>query len=97
VNRARVAMRAARRAAALAAIAVIGLELPARGWALCPNCLGQRSALTPALKLIGIFLAIPFAVAAVVYLVVRRGLHGRGLDASAPSAPASGDGGNQGG
>ena len=100
--------RAARSAAASLVLIATWACLPGRAWALCPNCLGQQSALTPTLKLIGIFLAVPFAVAAAVYLVLRRALHGRWLaaagaapspgappSASSPLAPPSSDGGTQ--
>ena len=78
-------------------------------WALCPNCLAQRQTLTPALKLVGLFLLLPFAVAAVVAWVVRRAVYLRSAppsDAPPPSValpspascvPPSGGGGAQGG
>ncbi len=110
MNRARAATRAARPGAAALVLIATWVHVSGRAWALCPNCLAQHSALTPTLKLIGIFLAVPFAVAAAVYLVVRRAFHGRLLAAAgsapsagappsapAPSAPASSDGGTQGG
>jgi len=75
-------------------------SLAARAWALCPNCLAQRSVLTPTLELLGLFLLVPFAVAAIVIGVVRRALY-RGPTSfaapSLPSAPPSSDGGDQGG
>ena len=46
-------------------------------WALCPNCLAQRQTLTPTLELLGLFLLVPFAVAAIAIWVVRRALYGR--------------------
>ena len=73
-------------------------------WALCPNCLGQRPTLTPTLELVGLFLLVPFAVAAVVYLVLRRAVYGRAtppppsppVPPSPPSlAPPSSGGGVQ--
>jgi hypothetical protein len=98
-------------ARALSAACMVALALaPARAWALCPNCLGQHSALTPTLKLIGLFLLLPFLVAGAIYAVVRRAVYGRwslpgrgapaSLPTSEPSAPsalASSDGGVQAG
>jgi hypothetical protein len=49
---------------------------PQRAFALCPNCLGQRSGLTPTLQLVGLFLLVPFTVALVVYRLLRRALAG---------------------
>jgi hypothetical protein len=73
-------------------------------FALCPNCLAQRSVLTPTLELLGLFLLVPFAVAAIAIGVVRRVLYGRAARPAAslpsllpPSAPPSGTGGDQGG
>lgn len=59
-----------RRLAQLAAVA--GALLPAPAWALCPNCLGQTPALTPTLKLVGLFLLVPPAIFFAVARVVRR-------------------------
>jgi hypothetical protein len=55
----------------LAAWAVLGL-LPARAFALCPNCLGQTRTLTPTLRLLGAFLLIPFVLVYVAWRVIRR-------------------------
>jgi len=68
------------------------LSVPAassRAWALCPNCLAQQSVLTPTLKLLGLFLVVPFVVAAGVYLVVRRTSYGgaRLVVVASPAAP----------
>ncbi len=41
-------------------------------WALCPNCLGQSSALSSTLKVVGVFLLVPPAIVLVVTLVIRR-------------------------
>ena len=85
-------------ARALAQMILAGLimaSLGARAWALCPNCLAQRATLTPTLELLGLFLLVPFAVAAIAIGVVRRALYGRAP--SLPSAPPSSDGGDQGG
>ena len=43
-----------------------------RGWALCPNCLGQAPTLGPALRLIGLFLLVPPTVFFVVMWAIRR-------------------------
>jgi len=56
--------------AAAAALALAAW--PRAALALCPNCLGQADRLTPTLKLVGLFLLVPFAVAAVVIRIVRR-------------------------
>jgi len=55
-------------------IATIALALliPARAFALCPNCLGQTRALTPTLRLLGAFLLVPFLVAYVAARLIRR-------------------------
>jgi len=77
-------------------------------FALCPNCLAQRSLLTPTLELLGLFLLVPFAVTAIAIGVVRRVLYGRAARPSLapaasrasllpPSVPPSGAGGDQGG
>ncbi len=93
------------RAAVVSVAAAIGLASPA--WALCPNCLAQRQTLTPTLELLGLFLLVPFAVAAIAIWAVRRALYGRTLSARAgapvgapsvaPSAPPSSAGGDHGG
>lgn len=70
----------------------------ARAWALCPNCLAQRPVLTPTLELLGLFLLVPFAVAAIAIGVVRRALYRRSPPSSSlPSAPPSSEGGDHGG
>jgi hypothetical protein len=99
-----------RAALAIVAAAVVTGLWSRVAWALCPNCLAQRQTLTPALKLVGLFLLLPFAVAAVVAWVVRRALYLRSAAPSevppsvaAPPSPASvwippsGSGGAQGG
>jgi len=48
------------------------LLLPARAFALCPNCLGQARSLTPTLRLLGAFLLIPFVIAYVAARLIRR-------------------------
>lgn len=47
-------------------------SLPARAFALCPNCLGQTRSLTPTLRLLGAFMLIPFLVAYVAARLIRR-------------------------
>jgi len=46
--------------------------VPARAFALCPNCLGQTRTLTPTLRLLGAFLLVPFVVAYVAARLIRR-------------------------
>jgi hypothetical protein len=43
----------------------------APAWA-CPACLGKNEALPPALKPVGLFLLVPFALFGLTVLVVRR-------------------------
>jgi hypothetical protein len=43
----------------------------APAWA-CPACIGKNEALPPALKLVGLFLLVPFVLFAVTIVVVRR-------------------------
>jgi hypothetical protein len=43
-----------------------------RAWALCPNCLGQNQALTPTLRIVGVFLLVPPAIFFAVAHVIRR-------------------------
>jgi len=59
--------------AALALLSVIGgvVIAAAPAWA-CPACLGKNEALPPALKLVGLFLLVPFALFGITVLVVRR-------------------------
>ena len=61
-----------RAAAAALALATALAAWPRAALALCPNCLGQADTLTPTLKLVGLFLLVPFAVAAVLIRIVRR-------------------------
>ena len=75
------------------ALATLLAAWPRLAWALCPNCLGQQSALTPTLKLVGLFLLVPFAVAGVFVLVARRILYGRPASLPVPASPASDGGG----
>jgi hypothetical protein len=59
-----------RSAASIVALAFATLASPA--WALCPNCLGQKAALTPTLRIVGVFLLVPPAVFFFVARVIRR-------------------------
>ncbi|HEY2900239.1 MAG TPA: hypothetical protein VGL59_06670 [Polyangia bacterium] len=38
----------------------------------CPYCLGKETTLPPSLKLVGVFLLVPFVVAGAVAAVARR-------------------------
>jgi hypothetical protein len=93
-DHARVRGRAGRPPAPWFAGALV-LLASSRALALCPNCLAQQSTLTPTLKLLAVFLVVPFVVAAVVYAVVRRVVYGRpapvpaASEAAPPSTPAS--------
>jgi hypothetical protein len=78
----------ARSLVGLLALATLAAAWPRAAWALCPNCLGQQSALTPTLKLVGLFLLVPFAVATVVYRVVRRTQRPRAPDRARETHPA---------
>jgi hypothetical protein len=66
-------------------VLVAVLSWPAAALALCPNCLGQQDTLTPTLKLIGLFLLVPFAVAAALIRIVRRTMR----DGAPPPPPSS--------
>ena len=57
---------------ALFALATLASLIPARAFALCPNCLGQARTLTPTLRLLGAFLLVPFVVAYVAARLIRR-------------------------
>ena len=84
-------MSQARQGIQAAIVAGSALVLSRAAWALCPNCLGQNHLLTPALRLVGVFLLVPFAVAATVFLIARRMFYGRAPAPAAPppTAPAS--------
>jgi len=102
-------IRVARAAVAVALIpCAVALVSPANpAWALCPNCLSQRQTLTPTLELLGLFLLVPFAVAAIAAWAIRRALYRRTSFARVapsvvspslvPSAPPSSPGGDHGG
>lgn len=62
-----------RRALAVVLVALAAaVAAPGSALALCPNCLGQEPAMTPALELVGAFLLVPPAVFFVVVRVIRR-------------------------
>lgn len=92
---------------ARAVVAVVLVSPATSAWALCPNCLAQRQTLTPTLELLGLFLLVPFAVAALAIWAIRRALYRRTsfgrvapsvVPASlAPSAPPSIPGADHGG
>lgn len=74
---ARAFVRAARRRAiavrvivATAAAAAMTAIFPVTAWA-CPNC-AREAAGTPAWLLLGAMIAVPYAIAAVAFKVVRR-------------------------
>jgi|GEM_PF-2453982 len=54
------------------AVVVLMALVPARAFALCPNCLGQSRSLTPTLELLGAFLLVPFVIAYVAARLIRR-------------------------
>ena len=56
---------------ALAAAGLV-LALAPPAWALCPNCLGQNAALSPTMRIVGVFLLVPPAVFFLVARVIRR-------------------------
>jgi hypothetical protein len=41
-------------------------------WALCPNCLGQSPTLSPALRIVGVFLLVPPAIFFAVAIAIRK-------------------------
>jgi hypothetical protein len=75
--------------AAASLVLVLALSPLPGASALCPNCLAQHSALTPTLKLIALFLLVPFGLAAGFLLLVRRLAYGRAWSAEPPSPPAA--------
>ena len=76
-------------AAAASLVLVLALSPLPSAWALCPNCLAQHSTLTPTLKLLALFLLVPFVLAAAFVLLVRRLAYGRAWPAGPPSPPAA--------
>jgi hypothetical protein len=68
-------MRAARSslgAAPIVAFAATAALVASPAWALCPNCLGQNAALSPTMRIVGVFMLVPPAVFFVVARLVRR-------------------------
>jgi hypothetical protein len=54
-------------------LAVAGALLVATpSWALCPNCLGQSPTLSPALRIVGVFLLVPPAIFFAVTIAIRK-------------------------
>ena len=54
-------------------ITVAGALLVATpSWALCPNCLGQSPTLSPALRIVGIFLLVPPAIFFAVAIAIQK-------------------------
>lgn len=54
-------------------IAVVGALLVATpSWALCPNCLGQSPTLSPALRIVGVFLLVPPAIFFAVAIAIQK-------------------------
>ncbi len=62
----------ARRILAAAAVAAVALLIATPSWALCPNCLGQSPTLSPALRIVGVFLLVPPAIFFAVAVAIRR-------------------------
>jgi hypothetical protein len=59
--------------AVVAAFALVLLLLAAGDvWALCPNCLGQSPSVSPAMKVVAVFLLVPPAVFFAVAIAVRK-------------------------
>jgi hypothetical protein len=48
------------------------LVIATPGWALCPNCLGQSPTLSPALRIVGLFLLVPPAIFFAVAIAIQR-------------------------
>lgn len=59
-----------RRCSSLAALALGILVSPLAH--ACPTCLGREPTLSPTLKLVGLFLLVPFTVFAAVATIARR-------------------------
>lgn len=64
-------LRSPLRAASVAAAAVVVSASPA-AHALCPNCLGQATTLSPTMKIVGVFLLVPPAIFFFVARLIRR-------------------------
>jgi hypothetical protein len=54
----------------LAFLFLVAAEAPAH--ALCPNCLGQSPGISPAMRLVGLFLLVPPIVFFAVSIAIRR-------------------------
>jgi hypothetical protein len=67
-------MRISRKVAGVAgAAAIAGSSLLATpSWALCPNCLGQSPTLSPALRIVGLFLLVPPAIFFTVAIAIQK-------------------------
>jgi hypothetical protein len=48
------------------------LLLATPSWALCPNCLGQSPTLSPALRIVGLFLLVPPAIFFAVAIAIQK-------------------------
>ncbi len=54
-------------------VAIAGSSLFATpSWALCPNCLGQSPTLSPALRIVGLFLLVPPAIFFAVAIAIQK-------------------------
>lgn len=62
----------ARRFLAAVVGATGGLLTATPSWALCPNCLGQSPTLSPALRIVGLFLLVPPAIFFAVAIAIQR-------------------------
>jgi hypothetical protein len=60
------------RVSSAAAVAAALVVASPRAHALCPNCLGQATTLTPTMKIVGVFLLVPPAIFFFVARVIRR-------------------------
>jgi hypothetical protein len=57
---------------AAAAICVAAVSAARPCCALCPNCLGQSPTLSPALRLVGLFLLVPPAIFFAVAIAIQK-------------------------
>lgn len=55
-----------------AAAAAIFVAASPAAHALCPNCLGQATTLSPTMKIVGVFLLVPPAIFFFVARLIRR-------------------------
>jgi hypothetical protein len=54
-------------------VALAGSSLCATpSWALCPNCLGQSPTVSPALRIVGLFLLVPPAIFFAVAIAIQK-------------------------